>query len=397
MKKRRDLKLYWHSNGHWTYSGYGVFTRHLLFRMRDDGWPIAEGAFYGLEGVPTVIDGIKVYPKMADVWGADMMVNHAANFGANVVFSMQDIWPLDPNWLSKIKMWIPYLPIDKDPAPQNVLSNLRLANRIITFSDFGRKALQKEGFTSTFITEGTDVEVFKPMDKLEARKSLGLSEDKFIVGMVGANKENPPRKGFEEAMNGFAEFAKTHPEAIMFFHVQQRSPGGFPIMEYAKYLGMGDKCFFIDDYTAMHNSSSEVIMKEYNAFDVLLHPSQTEGFGLCIIESQACGTPVIIQNSHSMPELIIEGETGWGVKTARVRFTQDNSLVNVADSTDIAAKLTIAYDALKKDEKKVSKACRDNVVDNFNMDTLYRERWLPYLEDLQEEILGPIQETKKAV
>ena len=36
--KRRDLRLMWSSNSHWSMSGYGVFTRDLLFRLRDDGW-----------------------------------------------------------------------------------------------------------------------------------------------------------------------------------------------------------------------------------------------------------------------------------------------------------------------------------------------------------------------
>ncbi len=41
----------------------------------------------------------------------------------------------------------------------------------------------------------------------------------------------------------------------------------------------------------------------YNAADLLLYPSFYEGFGLPILEAQACGTPVITSNLSSMPEI----------------------------------------------------------------------------------------------
>lgn len=44
----------------------------------------------------------------------------------------------------------------------------------------------------------------------------------------------------------------------------------------------------------------------------MLHPiTWEEPFGLTIIESMACGCPVIAMNRGSMPELIVDGETGY--------------------------------------------------------------------------------------
>jgi glycosyltransferase involved in cell wall biosynthesis len=52
-----------------------------------------------------------------------------------------------------------------------------------------------------------------------------------------------------------------------------------------------------------------------NAF-ALLHPIQfAEPFGLSIVESFACGTPVIAFNKGSMPELISDGQNGFLVNT----------------------------------------------------------------------------------
>ena len=41
----------------------------------------------------------------------------------------------------------------------------------------------------------------------------------------------------------------------------------------------------------------------YNAATLFMYPSFREGFGLPIIESMACGTPVITSNTSSMPEV----------------------------------------------------------------------------------------------
>ncbi len=52
-----------------------------------------------------------------------------------------------------------------------------------------------------------------------------------------------------------------------------------------------------------------------NAF-ALLHPINfAEPFGLSVVESLACGTPVIAFNKGSMPEIVLQGKTGYLVTT----------------------------------------------------------------------------------
>ena len=46
----------------------------------------------------------------------------------------------------------------------------------------------------------------------------------------------------------------------------------------------------------------------YNAAETFVYPSLFEGFGMPIVEAQACGTPVIVSNSSSLPEAA--GEAG---------------------------------------------------------------------------------------
>jgi glycosyltransferase involved in cell wall biosynthesis len=47
--------------------------------------------------------------------------------------------------------------------------------------------------------------------------------------------------------------------------------------------------------------------KIYNLADLLLFPSLYEGFGLPILEAQACGCPVLTSNVTSCPEVAGDG------------------------------------------------------------------------------------------
>ncbi|MBU1168860.1 MAG: glycosyltransferase family 4 protein [Proteobacteria bacterium] len=83
---------------------------------------------------------------------------------------------------------------------------------------------------------------------------------------------------------------------------------------------------YYDQYVAPHIDNDKVIyMGSVGPYErnrllgnacALLHPIQfDEPFGLAVIESMACGTPVIAFNRGSMPELIETGKTGFLVET----------------------------------------------------------------------------------
>ena len=44
--------------------------------------------------------------------------------------------------------------------------------------------------------------------------------------------------------------------------------------------------------------------------DVLVHPARWEGFGLAVLEAMLCGLPVVATRVSSIPEIVVDGETG---------------------------------------------------------------------------------------
>lgn len=72
----------------------------------------------------------------------------------------------------------------------------------------------------------------------------------------------------------------------------------------------------------------------YHNNDALLFPTRLEGFGLVALEAQACGLPVITTNGSSMPEVVVDGVTGFlcpqddvtAFAAAARRLAHDNNL-----------------------------------------------------------------------
>lgn len=387
IKNMKKLRIIISSNAPYSKSGYGQQMAEFLPLIRDEGYPLATINFFGLQGgtIETAeLPGVKQYPIINHIYGSDALIHHAKDFQADVVFTLQDIWVLNPEDLAKVNHFIPIMPVDHDPVSPSVIDKLRYAYRVVTYAKFGQQQLLNHGVFSTYIPHTVDTDIFKPIDKKKRKEESKLPSDCFLVGMVGANKDNPPRKSFQEAMDAFKDFLKVEPKALLYIHSQPQFPGGFPFQDYARFLGISDKLFFPDSYQMNFNIGKKEMANIYNTFDVLLEPSASEGFGVPIIEAEACGIPVITTNFTSMPELITE-ETGVLVDVGSKRWTRGQSYWGIPSTKSI-------YDCLVKIHTKnrieMGKAARKWIVENFDTKMVFAKYWRPFLEELEFEIYG---------
>lgn len=379
----KKLRIMLNSNAPWATSGYSNQVAEFLPYWVAAGYQVAMIDFYGLDGGKIMIDGVLHYPKMNHLYGSDAMVHHAKDFKADVVFAFQDQWVLHPDDLKNTTRYIPIVPIDHDPAPPPVLEKLQLAYRIVTYSKFGHKELQRQGLHSTYIPHTVNTEIFKPMDKAERKRAAGIPEDVFICGMVGANKDNPPRKAFQQVMDAFKEFCKIEQKAMLYIHTNPDFPGGFPIKQYANFIGISDRLIYPDPYQMSLNMDKNAMAHIYNTFDVLLMPSVSEGFGVPAIEAQACGIPVIVNNWTSMPELVINKKTGYVCEHNDPTYSHLGSYVATPSAKSI---YNCLVDVRKADRDKMAKAAREHVVKEYDTKTICEKLWIPYLEKLENEI-----------
>jgi glycosyltransferase involved in cell wall biosynthesis len=147
------------------------------------------------------------------------------------------------------------------------------------------------------IPYGIDLGCFNPMDRLEARKTLGLSSDKFVIAF-GAASLTDPRKGLDllwDALQNFNERAgKGNCELLVFGAGGWNPPGSWiPV----RNVGM------IDD--------DRKLALLYSAADVFCAPSREENLANTALESLGCGTPVLAFKIGGFPDIIDHRRTGY--------------------------------------------------------------------------------------
>jgi glycosyltransferase involved in cell wall biosynthesis len=393
QQQPKRLRILWNSNAMWATSGYSMQTAELLPHIRDAGYPIAASNFFGQQGGKFMLEGIIQYPVINHIYGSDAMVLHAQDFQADVVFSLQDTWVLNPQDMMQVKRWIPLCPVDHDPLSPPVAQILKFAYRVIAYSKHGQKELQRHGIASTYIPHTVNTEIFTPMNTPERKQKAGLPADAYLVGMVAANKENPPRKSFQEALDAFKLFLEKVPQAMLYIHSDPDFPGGFNFKQYADFLGIGSRILMPDRYQAIFNTDKAAMARVYNTFDMLLEPSISEGFGVPIIEAQACGVPVVVNNWTSMPELIIPGVTGEICEVVHKRFSPQGSYMGVPSTQSL-------FEAMMRikrgDRGKQKDKARKWITENYDTAKVFTERWVPYLAMLEKEVYGDLQTPTKS-
>ena len=122
---------------------------------------------------------------------------------------------------------------------------------------------------------------------------------------------------------------KRIPDVIhVFYKIQQQIPaklmmvGDGPEKENAEKLcaklGILDKVIFFGN----SNEIDQILQHS----DLFLLPSETESFGLAALEAMACGVPVISSNSGGLPEVNLEGFSGFLSEVGDVDSMAANAL-----------------------------------------------------------------------
>lgn len=147
------------------------------------------------------------------------------------------------------------------------------------------------------IPHGVETGVFSPLDKKQCKTLLGLPENKNVL-LCGMETMNRPLKGADlllEALRGLPDAVKKESVLLFFGHADEEIMRRFemPVMN----LGF------------LHNASLKAMA--FSAADVFVNPTRAENFPLVVLESMACGTPVVSFAVGGVPEMVRPGTTGY--------------------------------------------------------------------------------------
>jgi len=380
------MKINWMSNAPWVSSGYGCQTRINVPRIIKMGHEVVITALWGLEGGVLNWNGIQVYPKGLQQWSCDIAAAHTVNAKAQILMTLFDSWALQPDNLQQFGIrWIPWFPIDMDPAPPPVLKNVAKAFDRIVFSKFAVKMMADADLTCHYVPHGIETDVYKPVAQDEARKALGWPTDKFIYGMVAANKGQPARKALAEHLMAFAQVSKKHDDVLLYLHTSagiHGEYGGINLPEMAEQLGISKSVVYCDQYNYHLGFPDQYMMWVYNSLDVHVLCSMGEGFGIPIVEAQACGCPVIVGDWTATGELCF---SGWKMekKDAAKLYTQIGSYQFMPDVNVLAELMETAYRF--KGNNDYRKRARDGAL-QYDADKVTEKYWKPVLKLIEESI-----------
>jgi glycosyltransferase involved in cell wall biosynthesis len=217
----------------------------------------------------------------------------------------------------------------------------KFATHLIAVSNFTKQDLIQKLHVPedkvTVVYEGVDlIKNRRPTSQKikEVQQKYGLSEDYILfVGTI------QPRKNLVALIEAFARILPQHKG------VQLVLAGGNgwlsePIFQAPQRLGIEDKVIF----TGYVDESDKPAL--YAGAKLTALVSLFEGFGLPMLESMACGTPVISASTSSLPEVV--GDAGILVDPTSVEDIAQGLYQGLSDTKLVQKLIDQGYEQVKK-------------------------------------------------
>jgi len=152
------------------------------------------------------------------------------------------------------------------------------------------------------IPNGLDTEIYKPMDKATARAAYNLPQDKHLLLFSAFGATSDKRKGNQFLVQALEKMSQlgwgTKTELVVIGASRPENPPDLGMKVH--YMGL------------FHDEISQVLL--YSAADVVVAPSMQENLSNTVMESLACGTPVVAFDIGGMPDMIDHQANGYLAK-----------------------------------------------------------------------------------
>jgi glycosyltransferase involved in cell wall biosynthesis len=143
------------------------------------------------------------------------------------------------------------------------------------------------------LRNGVDLKLFRPVEREAARARLGFSRTTLLsVGLL------IPRKGHDLVIRALRSLSEID------LVIVGDGPERDALQALARESGVGDHVRFVGALP------QDELRDYYGAADALVLASSREGWANVLLESMACGTPVVASAAGGSPEVVAASEAG---------------------------------------------------------------------------------------
>lgn len=173
-----------------------------------------------------------------------------------------------------------------------------------------------------------DFSKFAKRDKEHFKKAIAPNGESLIVHTGNFRKV----KRVEDVVQTFNLIQQSVPAKLLLIG---DGPERFNIETLCRELGLQNQVSFLGKQDAI----DEIL----SVSDLFLLPSQNESFGLAALEAMACELPVISSNAGGIPELNLDGVTGFTLPVGDVQGMASRALELLKNPEKMAQFKTNAY------------------------------------------------------
>ncbi len=206
-----------------------------------------------------------------------------------------------------------------------------LSTQIITVSEQCKNELllYKIGTSESICTIplGLELERFQhrsPEYKQQIREKFDIPQNAFLVGMIA---RMVPIKKHEDLFRAIPKVLEIYPDT--YFLIVGDGERRYYLHDLAKELNITHRCIF----TGFREDQEKI----YSALDLVVLTSANEGLPVAVIESLSSGLPVVATCVGGVPELIIDGETGYIVEAGNINSIAEGLIKAISNPQKTAA------------------------------------------------------------
>lgn len=189
----------------------------------------------------------------------------------------------------------------------------------------------------TVIPNFVDIKRFHQTDKDHFKQMLAPDNERILVHVSNFRAV----KRVKDVIRIFEKIKKEIPSKLLMIG---DGPDRQSAEDLSREMGIYNDVRFL--------GKQEQISEILSIADLFILPSETESFGLSALEAMACNVPLISTNAGGLPEINIEGKTGFLSDVGDIEAMAKNAIYILSDDTRLTKFKTAAIAQARRFEKQ---------------------------------------------